>query len=198
MTSLSGIDVDTASGDRAWRAREKLRDRGDELLAELAAKVALVTELQLSVTLHEEAHDELARFCRRQVLGLLTATDRVLYAAAAEANDTRLLVRALRTQHDLLAAEIEDLVRANTIGRAALAGHAILALLDGCRRVEQAVLLPAMAAIPGVDLAGLVDDLDAVLRDGLFRDARAPELPVSEGSPPAPGGYARLASGQAG
>ena len=75
------------------------RERGDELLAELVAKVALTAELQMPIVEREKARDRLVDFCTRRVVRRLAASDRVLYSAASGASETRLLLRALRAQH---------------------------------------------------------------------------------------------------
>lgn len=65
----------------------------------------------------------------------------MLYAAAAAAVETRLLASALRAQHDLIAARLVELLRAdNSAGIAALA-HALIGLLQVCHLIHPVTAL---------------------------------------------------------
>ncbi|WP_308258918.1 DUF2249 domain-containing protein [Pseudonocardia sp. H11422] len=195
----SQIYIQGTATDPTQQAQHMLRDRGDELLAELAAKVALATELQLRLVDREEARETLIDFCTHRVVRHLLATDRVLYSVAAGAAETRLLVRALRAQHDLVAARIADLKRADSSAEVAASAHALVGLLEVCHHVEQEVLLPALAVLPGVDLSALVDDVETLLAGGALDipevlDVR--EIPHGRRHPRIFGIYARLAPGE--
>ena len=106
----SPIHIQNTATDPALRAHQTLRAQhtlrqcGDELLAELTVKVELASDLQLPLALREEVRDRLIAFCASRLVRHRLATDHVLYSVAAGAAETRLLVRALRVQHDLLAA----------------------------------------------------------------------------------------------
>lgn len=185
--------------DQTMRTQRTLRDRGDELLAELAGKVALATELQLRLADREEAREALSDFCTHRLVRHLLATDRVLYSAAAGAAETRLLVRALRSLHELAAIRITDLGRADSSAEVAASAHALLGLLEVCHRVETEVLIPALAVLPGVDLPALADDLDTLLRGGVLDipavlDVR--DIPQGRRHPRIFGIYARLTPGE--
>jgi uncharacterized protein (DUF2249 family) len=185
--------------DPAVHAQALLRGRNTDLLAELSAKVALATELVLSPVHREEAQAALEEFCTQRLRRHLVATDRVLYAVAAGAAETRLLVRALRTMHGLVAARVVELTEADAAEKLASSAHALGALLRACQHVEQEVLVPALAVLPGVDLPDLVDDADTLLRGGTLDtpevlDVR--EIPHDRRHPHIFGTYARLAPGQ--
>lgn len=195
----SQIHIQDTATDPARQAQRTLRDRGDELLADLAAKVALATELQLRPADREDARAALIDFCVRRVVPHLMATDRVLYSVAAGAADTRLLVRALRAQHDLVAGRIYDLKRADSSAEVATSAHALVGVLEVCSHVEQTVLTPALATLPGVDLPALVEDVDVLLAGGTLDapeklDVR--EIPHGRRHPRIFGIYARLAPGE--
>ena len=142
------IRIEGTAADPAQRAQHRLRERGDELLAELTAKVTLVTDLQLGLGDREAARETLTEFCTRQVVRYLLATDRVLYSVAAGAAETRLLVRALRAQHDLVAARIAALKLADSSAEVAASAHALVGLLEVCQHVERKVLIPEKVAGP--------------------------------------------------
>ena len=158
------IHIQGTGTDPARRAQRMLEERGDELLAELAVKVALVADLHLRLGDREEARETLIAFCTRQLVRHLLATDRVLYSVAAGAAETRLLVRALRAQHDLVAARIAELTRADSSAEVAASAHALVGLLEVCHHVERQVLIPALAVLPGVDLSALADDVETFAR----------------------------------
>ncbi len=193
------IHIQGTATDPAPRAQHRLRERGDELLAELAAKVALATDLQLGLGDREEARETLTAFCTRQVVRYLLGTDRVLYSVAAGAVETRLLVRALRAQHDLVAARIAALKRADSSAEVAASAHALVGLLEVCRHVERTVLIPALAVLPGVELSALAEDVETFLAGGALNipkvlDVR--EIPHGRRHPRIFGTYARLAPGE--
>jgi hypothetical protein len=187
------------SEESARRARHTLRDRGDELLAELAAQAALATDLQLPLAQRVEVRDGLIALCTSRLVRHRLATDQVLYAIAARSAKTRLLVRALRAQHDLVAARIAEVKRADSSAELAAAAHALIGLLEVCHLVEQEVLIPALAMLPGVDLSALVGDMDTLLA-GCPLDAPevldVREIPHGRRHPRIFGIYARLTAGE--
>ena len=203
MTSLIHIQ-DTATdpalrAQHTLRAQQTLRQRGDELLAELTAKVELASDLQLPLGLREEVRDRLIVFCTSRLVRHRLATDQVLYSVAAGAAETRLLVRALRAQHDLVAARIAELQRADSSAEFAASAHALVGLLEVCHHLEQEVLIPALAVLPGVDLSVLLEDVDTLLSGGVLNtpevvDVR--EIPHGRRHPRIFGVYARLAPGE--
>lgn len=93
----------------------------------------------------------------------MAATDRTLYAAAAGAAETKLLVRGLRAQHLQLAAEIEQLERTDDPEAFAASAHILIGLLRACLHLEREVLLPALNDLPGLDLTSLLTDRDILL-----------------------------------
>lgn len=193
------IHIQETATDPGRQAQHTLRDRGGELLAELTAKVALATELQLGPADREDAREALIDFCVGRVVRYLMATDRVLYSVAAGAAETRLLVRALRAQHDLVATRISALKRADTSAEVTTSAHALVGLLEICNHVEQEVLIPALVALPGVDLLALVDDVGILVTGGVLDvpatlDVR--EIPHGRRHPRIFGIYARLAPGE--
>ena len=203
MTSLIHIQ-DTATdpalrAQHTLRAQQTLRQRGEELLAELTAKVELASDLQLPLGLREEVRDRLIVFCASRLVRHRLATDRVLYSVAAGATETRLLVRALRAQHDLVAVRIAELHRADSSAEFAASAHALVGLLEVCHRLEQEVLIPALAVLPGVDLSVLLEDVDTLLAGDVLNtpevvDVR--EIPHGRRHPRIFGVYARLAPGE--
>ena len=149
--------IDTTSD--VGSALAALRRRNAETRSDLAAKVALATELDLSLAHRERAQDTLVEYCSERLLRQVSATDRALYTVAADHAQTRLLVRALRAHHRLIAERVAALDRASSAAEVAEAAHAISALLDACHLIELDVLVPALASLPGADLPEMVEDL---------------------------------------
>jgi hypothetical protein len=166
VTSTSEIHILGTDTDPAQRAQAVLRDRNAEVLADLGAKVVLLTELDLSPADRETAQDALLDFCSDRLLGHLVATDRALYAVAVGAAETRLLVRALRAHHRFIADRIAELDHASGVAEVTAAAHALATLLGACQTIEQDVLVPALAGLPGVDLPALVEDATTLLNGG--------------------------------
>lgn len=162
MSSGTEIYILGTEDDSARRAQALLADRDAEMLADLAAKVELATGLDLSLVRREQAQDSLAEFCESRLRQHLTSTDKSLYAVAAGAEETRLLVQALRLQHEMVRSRVAGLARANTADEVSDAAHAVLTLLQACTGIQQLLLTPALAKLPGVELADLVKGLLAL------------------------------------
>lgn len=147
----------------------------------------------------EEARERLEEFVTGDLTRYLRAVDSTLYAAAAGAAQTRLLVRGLRAQHDLLAAGIERLERIDDAEAFAATAQALVGLLHGCLHLEREVLAPALTDLAGLDLAGLVADLNTLLAGGMVA---APELvdvraiPRGQRHPRIFTGFCRLGPGE--
>ncbi len=163
---------DVAAGPVA-RACEAVRAGHHRLLAALRPKVALLTELQLDWAAREAAWDALTAFCAGPVRTQLSAADQALYAPACDSAETRLLVGALRATSAQLDDRIEALTRADEADAAARLAPVIESLLASHLAVEQRVLLPALATLPGVDLTVLVAHFTMLV------DGSRPEQPAA-------------------
>jgi uncharacterized protein (DUF2249 family)/phosphopantetheine adenylyltransferase len=197
--STQDIHIRGTSVDPVARAQAALIERGDELLGEFAAVVSLTGDLELSSNNRDEARTRLVAFCTTRLPDYLTAVDRALYAVAAGAAQTRLLVRGLRAQHQLVTDYLNSARRANTFDEVTVAARAALAALGAVREIERTVLLPVLAELPGVDLPAVVRDLDDVVAGGSLQtpeslDVR--EIPHGQRHPRVFGIYARLAAGE--
>ncbi|MDN5919807.1 MAG: DUF2249 domain-containing protein [Pseudonocardia sp.] len=199
MASAREIHIEGTGTDPAQRAQAALWHYNAEVRADLAAKVVLTTELDLSVTDRERAQEALVEYCSDHLLGHTAATDRAIYAVAAGAAETRLLVRALRAHHRLIADRIADLDHASGAAEVAAAAHAIGAVLGACHLIEREVLVPTLASLPGVELPELVHDVIILVGGGTLDvpdvlDVR--EIPHGRRHPRIFGIFARLSTGQ--
>lgn len=193
MAPSSEIHIDATDTDPAVRARTAIHQEHERLRARLAA----FTGPEAADGSRATAHSALVDFCTGELRDHLTATDRTLYAAASGAAGTRLLVQALRCGRAAIDERIDAL--AADPGSAVAAAQAIEAVLAVQSAVEETVLLPALASLPGADLPALVADLRTLL-DGGRLDAPAVvdvrEIPHGRRHPLIFGRYARLAPGE--
>jgi uncharacterized protein (DUF2249 family) len=144
-------DPDVIARGVVREAHERLRSG----LAELIAEHSVVDGVQSQSA-------ELADFCLHELRGYLVTADRDLYAPAAGDDETRLLVDALRVGAAALDAQIDQLAAAQSVDGARL-GVMIAAALDLHFQIEESVLLPALAGLPGVDPSLLAADVRAYL-----------------------------------
>ncbi|MFD6187855.1 DUF2249 domain-containing protein [Streptomyces sp. NPDC060275] len=132
-----------------------------------------------------------------QVRVLGAATDRTLYAAASGAAGTRLLVRALRAAADAIGRHADSLTAATDDGERSGTARVLEAMLTVHVGIERAVLLPALAALPGVDLSALAGDFATVLAGGRLEDPAVVdvrEIPHGQRHPRIFTRFARLAA----
>ncbi|RAG83319.1 hypothetical protein DN069_22615 [Streptacidiphilus pinicola] len=201
MTPSTEIDIQVTGAAPAVKAGEAIEEAGRRLLSTLRAKVALSTELDLAHDALEEAWAALVAFCVGDLRRHLAASDQVLYAPAAGAAETRLLVRALRLQVRSLDERIEALSRTDDADTVDALAHGIEALTAAHLEAEQTVLLPALAALPGgadmesltaawstMQAGGHLDRPDVVDVARIPHDQRHPRIFAR---------YARLAPGEA-
>ena len=191
-------DQATRTTDPAARAQQVLRERADQLRGELETKVELAT-LLLAPPARAQAHEGLLGFCTHRLVPDLLAIDQTVYAAATGASETRLLVRALRTQHNLLGDYISALRQTVDPEQIAATAHLLLGLWHGYQHIEQTVLLPALAELPGMDLPALVHDMDILLAGGMLETPDrldVCEMPPAARHPRIFGIYSRLAPGE--
>lgn len=175
MTTSSEVYLSGTGTDPAVRAAAVLADDAERLLLTFKAKAGLLTELDLDGATRRQAYTGLVEFTTGEVRPYLAATDRVLYATAAGAAGTRLLVRAARRLRDVLDRHADELVRASTPDQAGHVAQAFGEVLAACLDIDRTVLVPALAELPGADLPGLVEDL-RTLRGGGDLDEPGPHF----------------------
>ena len=199
MVSGSDVYISGTSTDPTVQASTVLRDDADRLLLAYQAKAALVTELRLDGAVRREALLNLVDFATRQLRPYLVASDRVLYATAAGAPATRLLIRALRRLREAAHQHLAELTASDSPDDAVAHARALGAVLATVVDLDRNILLPALAELPGADLPGLVEDL-GTLSSG--DDLDAPDVldvrPIPHGQrhPRIFRRYARLAPGE--
>ncbi|WP_326698402.1 DUF2249 domain-containing protein [Streptomyces sp. NBC_01754] len=162
MAPSDDIHIEATETDPAVRARAAIHRGQRELLAELAA----FTGPEPADGYGDSVHAELTGFCTGELRRHLAAADGTLYAAASGAVDTRLLVRALRGGLAALDARIDTVAATGDAAAAVPLARAVEAVLAVHLEVEETVLLPALATLPGADLPALVADMRTLLDGG--------------------------------
>ncbi|TCO42396.1 uncharacterized protein (DUF2249 family) [Kribbella antiqua] len=166
-----------------------------EAHAQLRSGLAELTTVQPVAQGAEPRSAELVDFCLHEVRRYLFTAERDLYGPASGDDETRLLVDALRAGAAALDAQIDQLAAADPADAVRL-GVMIAAGLDLHLRIEESVLLPALAGLPGVDPSLLAADVRAYLAEQptvidvrrIARGGRHPRVFAR---------YARLAPGEA-
>jgi uncharacterized protein (DUF2249 family) len=138
------------------------RDAVREVHELLRSGMAELTTAQPAARAAEPRSAKLVDFCVHEVRRYLVTADRYLYAPASGDDPTRLLVGALRVGAATLNAQIDDLAAAGPVDAARL-GVIIAATLDLHLQIEESVLLPALAGLPGADPSPLAANLRAYL-----------------------------------
>ncbi|WP_406151608.1 DUF2249 domain-containing protein [Streptomyces sp. NBC_01012] len=131
------------------------------------AHAQLLEQLEAAPTAKEGST---TRFAER-LYRCLAATDLTLYAAASGAAETRLLVRALRAGARTVGEQIDALTSASDEPARADASRTLTGGLTLLLNTERNVLLPALQALPGVDLPALAEDFTTVLNGGELQDS---------------------------
>lgn len=198
-TGPSEIVISGTTADPVVRARRSLDGRSDELRAELAAKITLATELALSPAERERARDGLVSWCTDHLCAHLAAANQALYAVAAGADTTRLLVRAVRDLQHQVNRHVQALTCTRGTEEFAAAAHELAAVVTAYLHVHTTVFLPALVTLPGADALDFVGDFDTVLAGGYLGepgvlDVR--EIPHDGRHPRIFARYARLPAGE--
>lgn len=182
----TGTDPDVIAREAVREAHERLRSG----LAELIAAHSVVDGARSA---------ELVDFCLHELRRYLVTADRDLYAPASGDDETRLLVDALRVGAAALDAQIDELAAAGSVEAARL-GVRIAAVLDTHLQIEESVLLPALAGLPGVDPSLLAADVRAYLEGEQVEEPTVIDVRrIARGGrhPRVFARYARLAPGEA-
>ncbi|WP_028803953.1 DUF2249 domain-containing protein [Streptomyces sp. 142MFCol3.1] len=185
MPPAAEVFIKATDTDPDVRAQAVVEEAHRQLLERLAALT--------------EPHEELTLAFAGQMHRLLTATEQTLYAAASGAAETRLLVRALRAAAVTIGRHADSLTAAADRAEHAGAARTLAGMLTVHLGMERAVLLPALAELPGADLSALVGDFATVLQGGRLEDpvvVDVREIPHGWRHPRIFTRFARLASGE--
>ncbi|WP_019070698.1 DUF2249 domain-containing protein [Streptomyces hokutonensis] len=195
MTSSSGVYIQSTQTDPEVQARAVIRACHERL----HAMIATLVEPESVTGGGETCARPPSAWCAGELRRHLAALDETLYAAAAQVPETQLVVRALRISSATLVQRIDALDAAEDSTATSGAAKAIEAVLSVHQAVEEMVLLPALAALPGAVLPLLVADFQTLLDGGSLGppaviDVRG--MPREQRHPRIFARYARLAPGE--
>jgi hypothetical protein len=112
---------------------------------------------------YEWERTELANFLRAELLPHADIEKDLIYAAA-ESEQTAILVDVMEDEHRMLTALVGEVEQAVTVTDAVIAAGALVVLFDVRVEQENRHLLPALAA-SGVDLSRLLSDRPEIIGD---------------------------------
>lgn len=137
------------------------------MAGELAGRVAmLLTAAGRDRDAAERIRAGLVAFCDREILPHAAAEEAVLYPAACRLPDSRLLVESLIAEHSCLTALVDSLRTPSDATGAAADARALQVFFEEHVAKENGLVLPLLAAAPGLRLAGLLADMHDRLDHG--------------------------------
>jgi uncharacterized protein (DUF2249 family) len=135
--------------------------------AELADALAqLVERLVAAASAGEDTSGprvELVDWCRRELLPHALAEEQAMYPAALALAEGRLLVTSMIGEHVVITDLVDRLASPLDGGRAAAAAAALRVMFDSHLRKENELVLPLLAATPGVSVAALLEGMHELL-----------------------------------
>lgn len=129
---------------------------------------------QRHTTAAEVARRELIDWCERELVPHALAEEQAMYPAARATVEGRLLVEAMLGEHEVLTRLIREVADASDLQRAAASATALGAVFYSHLAKENDLVVPLLAAAPGVSVAALLDGMHELL--GGASQASAPEL----------------------
>lgn len=159
-------DVPLASNAEDARAAKAVTTHHAELSRRLAACVeALMTSAVEPGTSFETALRQTLDFCSGELLPHAAAEEATLYRAAAGSERARLLVEGMVAEHRVIVELVDEIDTASEPGRACAAAYALRVLFDAHLAKENDLLLPVVAAEPGINLAEVLGEIHELLGD---------------------------------
>lgn len=161
--------VPLASDPEDAVAVEAVEAHHAHLAGELAGRVAKLLDavgrerVPGSAGAAEDSRADLVAFCDRELLPHAAAEESALYPAAHALPEARLLVDGMLAEHRRITALAAALRAAPSAVRAAADARALQVLFDEHLSKENTLILPLLAAAPGVSLAGMLAGMHDLL-----------------------------------
>lgn len=166
MASTSEIYIQATETDPEVRAGAQLR----EIHQGLQARLATLSASEATREGPGNTRAALAEFCRGELQQYLSAAWEVLWSPAVGAAGTGLLVRTAATTRGVLDGHLDTLTSDESDdsdeGENIAQAQALSGALHVYLKIEEAVLLPALANLPGTDPVALIADLNTLLEGG--------------------------------
>jgi uncharacterized protein (DUF2249 family)/iron-sulfur cluster repair protein YtfE (RIC family) len=129
---------------------------------------ALVERLVVAVSGEEptaagSARHDLVRWCREDLMPHAAAEEKAMYPAAHATEAGRLLVDGMLEEHAVIAGLVDEVEQVPGLVRAAAAARALAVIFHSHLGKENELVLPLLAADPGVSVAELLGGMHELL-----------------------------------
>ncbi len=111
----------------------------------------------------EQARRDLVDWCERELVPHALAEEQALYPAAQATIEGRLLVEAMLGEHGVITGLVREVADSADLLRAAGSAAALRALFDSHLTKENDLVVPLLAATPGVSLHDLLGGMHQLL-----------------------------------
>lgn len=155
-------------------AVESIEQDAAELAGALDARVSGLLEAARSGGDVDERRADLVGWCEDRLLTQLKAEESALYPAGTSIPEARLLVEAMRAEHDVIARLAGEVRTATLAVTAAAAAAALRSVVEGHLAKETDQLVPALAVAPEVALADLLGGMRDIQGVAATRSEPAP------------------------
>jgi uncharacterized protein (DUF2249 family) len=144
-------------------AVEDIQQHDAELGGALDARVSGLIDAARSGGDVDAARADLVSWCEQRLLTHLKAQESAVYPAGRSLAEARLLVDAMRAEHDVIARLVGELRTAALPVHAAARAAALQVVVEGHLAKADNQLVPALAAAPEVGLADLLAGVREIL-----------------------------------
>ncbi|RYP84490.1 DUF2249 domain-containing protein [Nocardioides guangzhouensis] len=111
----------------------------------------------------EQARRDLVGWCERELIPHALAEEQALYPAAQATIEGRLLIEAMLGEHDVITGLLREVADSADLLRAAGSAAALRAVFDSHLTKENDLVVPLLAATPGVSLHDLLGGMHQLL-----------------------------------
>ncbi len=111
----------------------------------------------------EAARRDLASWCARELVPHAAAEEQAMYPAAQATPEGRLLVQGMLGEHLVITGLVDEVAEAGDLLRAAGAAAALRTMFDAHLAKENDLVLPLLAATPGVSVSALLEGMHELL-----------------------------------
>ncbi len=157
---MSNVNIASSAADA------EAADKVEQHHAEMAGRLALLTGSVLAAAGSgnvTESRDALLGWLRTDLVPHAMAEEKTLYPAAAELQETRLLVEAMLVEHTLIHRLVADLEAANTPVETAAVAKALQTVFDCHLAKENDQLIPTLVGSAKYSVAEMLDGMHELL-----------------------------------
>lgn len=191
MTASSTQDVTLTHDASDAEIVTAVVNHHDAILNRIDTLTKATTEAVAANSNIAAARDALVDFCRNELAPHAAAEESTLYVAAAGIPGMGLLIQAMIADHGAMVGLVDELAQSTQPAQIASLSGALRSLVPLHMAKENELVLPSLAADPGVSLAELVDGLHEIVGGeeagghgscgcNCAEDAATPELDVRQ------------------